>query len=420
MAARTFAISLRRVAPLAPLLEGCFSIVNEENDGTIELLELRATQGVLGVATAGVVRPGLFDIRTISAVTGGEALTTIKHDENEASLPSQVSIVRYPDAITSTATLRRLVDCPQAGNFQAAGAITATRLDTAFGGGGDLSSMMRIGGTGDVQPIVLNAGQGLAVVQSQIGLSHGMFALSGQVIVQGTGATHNFSTGPIVNESTNDDPLLAIFNATGSGVVLEVRGLRYRELAGGLAATQIPAVGMRLILSTGVDSVPESMATDVTSRLLPLDTVGPALTGVKVYAGPHRARALTEKVGTNPDWHTLHTGLGAVTGAVNLYQRHATLRGTTRVPVRFDGAGGTMPNPPAPGGPSELVWSTRGRSRFAEVSGNIVLRKGQGVSFVTNRENPSLVSESSQCFDLFALIAYTPTPRSGPSIRGRF
>lgn len=419
MPARTFAISVRRVAPLAPLLEGCFSIINESNDGTLELLELRATQGVLGVATAGVVRPGLFEIRTISGLSGGDDLATIKHDENESDLPSQVAIVRYPEAVTSTATWRRFVDCPQAGNFQAAGAMTAARLDTSLGGGGDLSSMMRIGGTGDMQPVVLREGQGLAIVQSQIGIAHGMFALSGQVIVQSTGATHNFSTGPIVNESTNDDPLLAVFNGSGSGVVLEIRGLRYRELAGGLQATQVPAIGMRLMLSCGVDSIPESMATDVTSMLLPLDTTNPTPTGVKVYAGPHRPRALTEKAGTNPDWHTLHTGLGVATGAVNIYQRHATLRGTTRVPVRFDGAGGTMPNPPAPGGPTELVWSTRGGSRFAEVSGSIVLHKGQGVSFVTNRENPNLLSDSSQCFDIFALIAYTPRPITGPSVGRR-
>lgn len=418
MPARTFAISVRRVAPLAPLLEGCFSIINEENEGTIELLELRATQGVLGVATAGVVRPGLFEIRTISALTGGDDLATIKHDENESDLPSQVAIVRYPDAVTSTATWRRVVDCPQAGTFQTAGSMTAARLDTSIGSGGDLSSMMRIGGTGDMQPIVLREGEGLAIVQSQIGIAHGMFALSGQVIVQGTGASHNFSSGPIVNESTDNDPLLAVFNGSGSGVVLEIRGLRYRELAGGLAATQVPVVGMRLMLSSGVDSIPSSMAEDVTSSLLPLDSMNPSVPGVKIYAGPHRPRTLTEKAGTNPDWHTLHTGLGSATGAVNLSQRHSTLRGTTRVPTRFYGSAVAM-GPPAPGGPAEIVWSTRGGSRFADVSGGIVLRKGQGVSFVTNRENPSLLSDSSQCFDLFALIAYTPRPITGPSVGRR-
>lgn len=108
------------------------------------------TAGVTGVITT-------FELRRLSASSGGTAQTPVKHDTASASLPAQVTAATGPTVTeTADAALRRYMwsnDEPAASSFTNDESECIVPLNVVWDSTGDA----------DIEPIVLREGQGISV-----------------------------------------------------------------------------------------------------------------------------------------------------------------------------------------------------------------------------------------------------------------
>lgn len=178
--------------------------------------------------TSGTSLTGVAPIRLsrITAVTGGTAVTPVKHDTGAANLPSEVVFVNNPTAVTETDTLANRIDLQ---NAPAVPPLAATTLPIVNRQGGgprtsplDLSRFYSSRLSNPIEPIILRPGEGIALILVDYGNPH-LVSYSVEVTNTATGATYTFSTIRGLVPRVKGNAFNALFNGAGSGVTLEVR-----------------------------------------------------------------------------------------------------------------------------------------------------------------------------------------------------
>jgi len=217
-----------------------FAILNNSDVDVIEIREMYIEMAHGLNSAFGYLGP--FTLRKITAIQGGRAEEYAKHDSGNADLPSQVSIVRNPDWVTISDIHRAFIPIGM-GNFQFSTSYNEPRfgLHTV-----DPTSVPR--GTvfkrreADTQPIVLREGEGVALYCETPGSLVDMRA-GCQLRTIATGECY---TAPLsFSPGGPGRACAAIFNGSGSGIVLEVLFLQVLEEAEKSAAA-IPK--MRLLV----------------------------------------------------------------------------------------------------------------------------------------------------------------------------
>lgn len=220
-----------------PIHVANLAIFNKPGSGRIVRI-LRATCSDQAAATT-TVPVALTWQRCSAAVLGTGMLTALKLDSGNANLPSQVKIYDTPSSVTLTAnavlTERIMVS-----------KVNDTRvLGVMNDGERPLAGMFEWIRSSDLQKIVLREGEGLCL--------HTLGAMFGTHAVEVTIRFRNASTGATyqVRLTTKPDsnPLIALMNESGSGVVLEVSMLVVQE-----QGTDVPAQ----FTAEGIDGLDEN------------------------------------------------------------------------------------------------------------------------------------------------------------------
>jgi len=170
---------------------------------------------------------GILSLDRISASTGGVAATPSKFDTGSSNLPSQVALKTFPDSVTVSSTLRRFGDAFSFGmtqtiNFQAMlrapGIVDSNDHSGRTAEGHDV---WHADGVADTEPIVLNEGEGIAVVKRAFGTAR-THHWAVVVKVASTGATYRYAVIETGDPFCIGDASWSLMNGSGSGIVLHV------------------------------------------------------------------------------------------------------------------------------------------------------------------------------------------------------
>jgi hypothetical protein len=213
------------VRPLEDGLLGIFNTETADERRYFELVSLRVSPSApLSNNTAAIGKPGSLSIKRITALTGGDSITPIRMDTADSALPAQVLVRNNPDSVTATDIFRRIADSP-------AYSLTASnsQFSSATYGGSMVShqkshfaDIFRGGESVNVEPIILREGQGVGLFQDAYGTQHSM-QTAAVVTNTTTGATYICRSVDLSTDRRLDEAVFAIFNGSGSGVVLAVR-----------------------------------------------------------------------------------------------------------------------------------------------------------------------------------------------------
>lgn len=176
---------------------------------------------VLPVMAQTTTTPGNYDLYRITAHTGtDDAIAAMKCDSNDAALPSQVVLARRPATVTTSGSQwdgARAI--PLANDTRALGYAFASMPYSRRLGRPDAAAAQ-------MQRCTLREGEGIAVSMNAVcGLVY-RFMATLTVRVAATGACHTY-TFPVTPTGL---PIFSLLNGSGSGVVLEVVSLDYREI----------------------------------------------------------------------------------------------------------------------------------------------------------------------------------------------
>jgi len=389
-----------------PLEDGLLAIFNNETADDrryFELISLRVSPSApLSNNTASVGKPGSLSIRRITAVSGGDSITPIKMDTADAALPAQVLIRNDPDSVTATDVFRRIADAP-------AYSLTATNLQFSsrtYGGSmvthqkSHFADIFRGGESVNVEPIILREGEGVGLFQDAYGTQHSM-QTAAVVTDTATGATYicrstNLSTDRRLNEA-----VLAIFNGTGSGVVLAVRLWVLPE-----DGEAVLTPGLRLCRIAGL-----ALGGDTVTPILP-DTSKSVPSALQVVGGSFQPVIAGEWQADYYSTHGLAFGSGATLQVWNKAQIDAgTFSRSTRA-QDFRAIGetsgmriGTMDD--------DLMFS-------AKAGEGIIIKPGDGLGLVAGRDVASVggtqaIGNNSTFinFDIEAVLLHYPPPAGG-------
>jgi len=167
------------------------------------------------------VTVGTFDLTRITAHTGtGDAIEAESLDSSNVALPSQVVCARRPATITTTGTpLEVRKGNPFANDTRVLGGVFALPA---------LSWIVRRwdATTPELQRITLREGQGIAVTLNDVTgyVWRLMVVVTVRVVSTGACYVYQVPVTPMVL------PMLSILNGSGSGVVLEVVNVSFREI----------------------------------------------------------------------------------------------------------------------------------------------------------------------------------------------
>jgi len=265
-------------------------------------------------------------IYRLTALTGGTALSVNKHDTTNAALPSQVSVVTHPDSFTRTDYI--------SGPGQLAG--TKLASPTIFGSRVGTARMGIVAGwfhsATFVQPMVLREGQG----------QYGSIYIRNQA----TGATYSAFVRPV--PIAEQDVMIAVFNGTGSGVILEVLWVESNDIGyGGENTTEDTGLFIGTTLSSTYGYRIVKCADLVEGEAvtpLAMDTTNAALDShitfwknPLIVLGDSSDSSLMARL-----WETMDVSAGTLSDyqAILLYGQHlGTIRPFNRDPTETFGAG---------------------------------------------------------------------------------
>lgn len=199
------------------------AIFNRQGSGKIlnvKLLDTRPTTGPQNPTS-------VIAVNQITAISGGTPVSPLKLDSANADLPSQVTAVFEPEAITSISKPRRTLICSGA-NFTRTLANITSMLNGDSRTGLDSGEFVKMTGEVQLQKPTLNEGQGIALTLEANGPTF-CFGLSVMVRDRATNQTYRYND-LIEPRFMQDKPVWAIFNGVGSGVVLELLRIQIREL----------------------------------------------------------------------------------------------------------------------------------------------------------------------------------------------
>lgn len=391
------------VRPLEDGLLGIFNNETADDRRYFELVSLRVSPSApMSNNNNAQGRAGAMSICRITALSGGDSVTPIRMDTADAALPAQVLIRNDPDSVTATDVFRRIADAP-------AYSLTVSNLQFSsrtFGGSmvshqkSHFADIFRGGESVNVEPIILREGQGIGLFQDAYGTQHSM-QTAAVVTDTATGATYICRSTDLSTDRRLGEAVLAIFNGTGSGVVLAVR-LWVLPMDGEAVLTP----GLRLCRIAGI-ALGGSTVTPIrpdTSKSVPsaLQVVGGSFQ--PVIAGEWQA-----------DYYTTH-GL-AYNGAVTMLQAWnraqidaGTLSRSTR--AQDFRAIGEVPGMRTGTMDDDLLFS-------AEPGKGIIIKPGTGIGLVAGRD---VVSGGTQAvgntstfvnYDIEAVLLHYPPTVSG-------
>ena len=209
---------------------------------------------VLPLMAQTTTTPGNYDLYRITAHTGtADAIAASPLDSNNAALPSQVVCARRPATVTTSGS-----------QWDGTRAIPLANDTRALGYGfASMPWSRRIGradaATAEMQRCTLREGEGIAVsLNAACGLVY-CFKVTLTVRVAATGACHVF-TFPV---SPNTMPLFSLLNGSGSGVVLELVSLNYREIGTDI----LPQIALEPIDGIGDGDTVTPVAFDTTASI---------------------------------------------------------------------------------------------------------------------------------------------------------
>ena len=395
-------------ADVRPLEDALLAIQNTATDARayFEVVSLRVSPaaptsaGPAGATMAN--RSGLLAIYRVSAVTGGDTVTPIKMDTADASLPAQVTVVNNPNSVTTTALFRRINDCP---NFSVN---NITMLGSRTYGGSMVThqrshyaDVWRGGESADVEPIILRAGEGIALVQEQFGLPHSMI-VAAVVTNTATGASYVCRSTDVGTDRTIGGALYAIMNGSGSGVTLAVK-LMFLPMDGEAALTP----PLRLCRMDGL-ALDGDAVTPISS-----DTSKTAPSSLKVTSGPAQIRLPGE---WQSDYYVTHGAAYGTGGPLAVWLK-ANLDAAVFTRKTYTNLFPDVGIPSAIGMQSSPLHDC---VMFEAESGyGIIVKPGQGLALVSGRTSVSgefpLLNASSTFhnYDIEATILYHPPTVSG-------
>lgn len=190
--------------------------------------------------------------RRITDVSGGFDLPYRKANLGNADLPSQVKILRRPDAVTFTAgnILRSLLMFP----------ISLAGLSLRSGGGvfgkGSRQGTADIWTTSRdtrVQGIILREGEGFAFGTSNAALPVFPFSFWLTVTLRNTADNKTYNIFTQIAPEEMKESSFVIFNGSGSGVTLEIVDMELGDLGSPLNALPLEASYLRLLRTYGHD-----------------------------------------------------------------------------------------------------------------------------------------------------------------------
>jgi hypothetical protein len=210
-----------------PTFDGIFGV---ENNGSVPFfvrsVQVRASGGCTSSLSVGTgTAPGKFRLSRISAVNGERVavITPTPHSTGNGALPSQVSLVTRPDSVTETGVVRSWTPCDALMNGQAGYAPSARMPSASSSGFPGQSELLAQRYDTDAQPVILREGEGLALLKTEADLPAARrYMVTFTVVATGETFTADFATS---TRGAPDGVSWALFNATGSGVVLEVRSV---------------------------------------------------------------------------------------------------------------------------------------------------------------------------------------------------
>ena len=387
-----------------PLEDGLFAILNNETVDDrryFELVSLRVSPAApVSNNTAGVGRAGALSIQRITAISGGDTVTPIKVDTGDASLPSQVSVVNDPDSVTATDIFRRIADAPAYSNT-----IANTQFSSRTYGGSMVThqkahyaDIWRGGESADVEPIILREGQGIGIFQDTYGSQHSM-QTAAVITNTATNATYICRSTDLSTDRRLGEANFAIFNGTGSGVVLAVK-LWVLPMDGD--ATLTPA--LRLCRISGI-----GQGGDTVTPILP-DTSKTAPSALVVKSGPLQPRISGEWQADYYETHGLaYQGTGTLLAAWNTAQINAGTLTRALMTNIFPAIGETKIG---------MQWSALNNDLLfdAEPGKGILLKPGDGLGLVSGTTvaiGGTQANNSSSTFinfDIEAVVLHYPPP----------
>jgi hypothetical protein len=386
-----------------PLEDGLIAIFNTETTDDrryFELVSLRVSPSApLSNNTAATGRPSGLSIRRITALSGGDSVTPIRMDTADAALPAQVLVRGDPGSVTATDIFRRIADAPAysltIGNSQ---------LSARTYGGSMMShqkshfaDIFRGGENANVEPIILREGQGIGLFQDTYGTQHSM-QTAAVVTNTATGASYVCRSVDISTDRRLEESNFAIFNGTGSGVVLAVR--LWVLPMDGEAVTTPP---LRLCRIAGL-----ALGGGTVTPIRP-DTSKSAPAALSILSGPFQPVISGE---WQADYYQTHgLAYGSLVSTWNKAQLDAgTFSRSTRA-QDFRAIGevsgmrtGTMDD--------DLLF-------FAKAGEGIIIKPGDGLAVVAGRDVASsgtqAVGNTSTFinFDIEATILHYPPPAGG-------
>jgi len=402
--AETLYIKLDAV-DVRPLEDGLLGIFNNETADDrryFELISLRVSPSApLSNNTAAVGKPGSLSVRRITAVSGGDSITPIKMDTADAALPAQVLIRNDPDSVTATDVFRRIADAP-AYSLTVANTQFSSRT---FGGSmmthqkSHMADIFRGGESANVEPIILREGEGVGLFQDAYGTQHSM-QTAAVVTNISTGATYICRSTDLSTDRRLSESNFAIFNGTGSGVVLAVK-LWVLPMDGEAVLTP----GLRLCRIVGV-----ALGGDTVTPIRP-DTSKSVPTALQVVSGSFQPVIAGE---WQADYYTTHGLAFGSTTTLQAWTKAQIDAGTLRRSTRaqdFRAIGetsgmrtGTVDD--------DLMFS-------AKAGEGIIIKPGTGLGLVAGREVASggtqAVGSNSTFinFDIEAVLLHYPPPAGG-------
>jgi hypothetical protein len=215
-----------------PGLWCAFGIRNLQKGKLVRIQQLSVNAS--GCGNSYYTLPSLLALVPIGAVSGGEALPVVKADTQSADLPAQVLLMRYPEAVEYTQQFSRQSLLSRDMKIYT----TSNALPVAT-----LTDIC-VAGTGFQSAITLHEGQGIAIVLERQPKSSTAYVEIVFFVVS-TGAGYRWA-GTLPMNGTQ--PLLALFNGAGSGVVLRIDSI---NLLGDAPAPTIP-LSLRLVHSIEV------------------------------------------------------------------------------------------------------------------------------------------------------------------------
>jgi hypothetical protein len=213
----------------------------------------------------------------ISAYTGGTTVGYSKYVTSSSNLPSQIAILKYPDSITKNGFIRYTSPAAQCVS------VIADANAPVAGAYGKLSTNRQSAstifnaksGVSAFTSILIREGEGFSLFTSMEGGFRSAYFL--RVVLEDTTSGANYSVVTEICEVGPDVPMFAVFNNTGSGVVLSIINIEMTPIGQRGAPTSADQFRLCWIeQATGVDEC-TPVAFD-TTKVLP--------TGIKAYRSP--------------------------------------------------------------------------------------------------------------------------------------